>query len=733
MADDTSFMEGYISPTKGRKESQPVQQSSGEEFMSGYMKPGEQLTEQPKVSTGEDVARSVFAKGVRGAAALPGMLGDVPKIFGAEKTTFPTTEEYIQKLSSFSPAVQKALEYKAETGPGRYAGSVAEFLPSAALALLPGGQAPLAARLGLGAVGAAGSGVGSQAVEDFYNLGEIPGKGTPYEAGAKLAGAVAGGLAAPSAASRLASLARGPESVAASRFAAAQAKDITTGTGAADFAAGAAPATAAGKATEALLKSSAAKASDEGVGAYNAAIEGLKQDVAPRIEKTMEGIFNRPIQMFDEQQILNDRIRQTNSQNYTRVMALPEAQFIQSPELTAVMGRLPKGTMEDVLEQMRIRGDNPAEFGLVPKGKSWSISPQGASLKFWDEVKQSLDSQIGSYTDPVTKTIQPGAGRKVANLTGVKSSLVGVLDDAVKDYKNIRFEASELYEARNAVEAGYRYFGDRKPKKLDELRRYVDQKLTPEQKQEFAYGYAAAYRDQLYQNPTDAIRGYFGKLGQFNIDKMRFALGDDAANQLLGSVNTEFLNNSLRQLSGGSQGLGLLKGAGSGYAAGLAGEAAFAGSNILQALSFTMSPTAIAGMILGGAGKAVYTVRERKIADQVLRLASDPNESARLGKLIAENADARSFLAKLYGAIGRNVPPVTAQTAAPMPQKEENQGGRIERASGGRIGAQGKAFNLIKMAELAKRRIGKETEQILDRPDEVVVKALQVANRNLEG
>ena len=707
--------------------------SSGRETDFQFGKIGETF-EKPKVGTGEDVARSALAKGVRGAAAIPGMLGDIPKIFGAETTTFPTTEQYIEKLSSVSPAVKKALEYQPDTTAGRYVGSAAEFLPSAGLALIPGGQAPLAARLGLGAVGAVGSGIGSQAAEDYIRKGAPELAGTGYEAGAKLAGALAGGFAAPSAASRLASLARGPESVAASRLATAQAKDIATGTGAADFAAGAAPATAAGAETRALLKSSAAKASDEGVGAYNAAIQRFSEDVAPRIEKTMEGIFNRPIQMFDETQALNDRIRQVNSQNYTRVMALPEAQAIQSPDLTGVVGRLPKGTIDDVLEQMRIRGENPASYGLTKTKKGWDISPQGASLQFWDEVKQNLDSRIGSLTDPVTKTIKPGSAPEVANLTKLKSDLVTkVLDKAVPDYKDIRFEASELYGARNATEAGYRYFSDRKPKKLDELRRLVDTKLTPEQKEQFAYGYAAAYRDKLYQNPTDALGVYSGKLGQFNIDKMRFALGDDAANQLLGSVNTEFLNNSLRQLSGGSQGLGLLKGAGGGYAAGLAGEAAFAGSNILQGLAFTMSPAAIAGMILGGAGKAVYTVRERKIADQVLRLASDPNESARLGKLIAENADARSFLAKLYGALGRNVPPVTAQTAAPMPQKEENQGGRIERASGGRIGAQGKAFNLIKAAELAKRRISKETEQILDKPDETVVRALQIANRNLEG
>ena len=155
-----------------------------------------QTFEKPKVGTGEDVARSALAKGVRGAAAIPGMLGDIPKIFGAETTTFPTTEQYIEKLSSVSPAVKKALEYQPETTAGRYVGSAAEFLPSAGLALIPGGQAPLAARLGLGAVGAVGSGIGSQAAEDYIRKGAPELAGTGYEAGAKLAGALAGGFAA---------------------------------------------------------------------------------------------------------------------------------------------------------------------------------------------------------------------------------------------------------------------------------------------------------------------------------------------------------------------------------------------------------------------------------------------------------------------------------------------------------------------------------------------------------
>jgi hypothetical protein len=39
----------------------------------------------------------------------------------------------------------------------------------------------------------------------------------------------------------------------------------------------------------------------------------------------------------------------------------------------------------------------------------------------------------------------------------------------------------------------------------------------------------------------------------------------------------------------------------------------------------------------------------------------------------------------------------------------------------------------MRRAEIAKKNIGKHTEALLNKPDETVVKALQIANQNLEG
>jgi hypothetical protein len=58
---------------------------------------------------------------------------------------------------------------------------------------------------------------------------------------------------------------------------------------------------------------------------------------------------------------------------------------------------------------------------------------------------------------------------------------------------------------------------------------------------------------------------------------------------------------------------------------------------------------------------------------------------------------------------------------------------RTERKSGGRVDAKAAAEKLIRAAEIAKKNIGKQTETILDAPDEHVVQALAVANRQIEG
>jgi hypothetical protein len=73
--------------------------------------------------------------------------------------------------------------------------------------------------------------------------------------------------------------------------------------------------------------------------------------------------------------------------------------------------------------------------------------------------------------------------------------------------------------------------------------------------------------------------------------------------------------------------------------------------------------------------------------------------------------------------------------AAPFASErgERNTGGRVARKAGGRVDEKSEVAKLIRAAEVAKKNIGKQTETILDAPDEHVVKALAVANKTFEG
>lgn len=683
----------------------------------------------PEIGTAEDVGRSVLAKGVRGVAAIPGMFGDIPALFGVEQYRPPTTEEYVQKLGGLGSGVKAALDYQPQTAAGRYAGSVAEFAPGM---FIPGGQARLATR-GLSAVGA---GVGSQAVEDVIRESGSPLAGTPYEAVGKAAGAIAGGLAAPSAAGKVANVFKSPETIAAERLAAARASDIATGSARVTPAEGAAievsPIAGGGAKTQQLVKAASTRASEPAIGAYREALADVAQAAPGKVDETLSSIFGRVPQPFVEMDEISRRVKEVNSANYGRVMALPEAQRIQTPELNKVAARISgadKDVYDNIMRSLIREGVDPQSLGLMQTPYGYKIPPAGASLRFWDEVKQGIDAKVSSLYDPTTKALKPGNEKELSSLMGLKNDLVNVLDKAVPEYPKIRFEGRELYGAKDAVDAGRRFFSDADPKKLH-LRRQAIAKLTEDQKQDLAFGFAGALREKMLRNPTQAFADFTGKTGAFNINKMKEALGEENAHRLLGSLNSGMLNNSVRDViatpgSGFQRVGGVLGGAGGGYAAAALAEAANTGANIFQTLAaFNVSLPTVLATLAGASGKAVYNLREKKIADQILRLASDPAQEARLGELIAKNPDARSFMQKSIELLARSTPAVGATTTSGF---EEN---RPQRASGGRLG-NGIAESLMRAADRAKRELSRETEALLDKPDEHIAKALEIAKKHI--
>lgn len=112
-----------------------------------------------------------------------------------------------------------------------------------------------------------------------------------------------------------------------------------------------------------------------------------------------------------------------------------------------------------------------------------------------------------------------------------------------------------------------------------------------------------------------------------------------------------------------------------------------------------------------------------------MALSNDPAQIKQLGELAMKYPSVGQVLGKLTTAA--TAVETTRERTEQQPQRAH--GGRIGRKSGGRVGHHYEAARLVKAAELAKKNHGKQTETILNAPDEHVVKALSVANRSIEG
>lgn len=679
--------------------------------------------EQAKAPWYEDIYRTAIAKGTRGAAAIPGMFGDIASLTGTPNKYLPTTQDIMGRIESISPEVKQALQYEPQNIYSRYLGAAAEFAPAA---LIPGlGVGGLGARL----AGAAGSGFASEAAKDALRGQEGLGA-----AAGTLGAAVAGGMTGTALAQKGAQLTRDvfmPGRSAAMRLAEAQKGDLVTGgrRGAAAsmdeaVSQGVAPATVGGIGTEKLIKEAAGRAGPEARGAFNVAVEQAREQAPSIVTRSIENMFGRAPKAFDEADAIAERVKQLNDANYKRVMSMPAAKAIPQTTLAPIVNRLPKNTINNVLDDMRQQGVNPATMGLVKTPSGYAIPPRGASLRFWDEVKQDLDSQISSLYDPVTKALKPGMNKQAATLTGLKSDLVSTLDKAIPDYQKIRFEAAELYGARNAIEAGYRFFNDNNFRNLHNIKKVADKKLTPDQREDFAFGAAAAYNDLLSKNPSAALSMFGGRNAKFMSDKLSYALGPDRADELIGTINAQNLNMKMKDLSNIAQSSGFSIGdVAAGAGAGALSQLALTGESFLQNLAaFNLAPGALFGLMASMGVKASYNAKERRIGEEILRLASDPAASAQIGRLIREVPEARSFLAKTLSGIARAAPPSAAAAEG------QAAGGRIERASGGRVNM---ADQIMAQIDKARKELQSETGALLNHDDETVVKALKVANERI--
>ena len=352
------------------------------------------------------------------------------------------------------------------------------------------------------------------------------------------------------------------------------------------------------------------------------------------------------------------------------------------------------------------------------------------NLAFWDLVKRDMDLQIRKAEMAGTETYDT---LRAEALKSARKGLVDDLDLAVDSYPIVRKQAGELFGKDNAPEAGMDFY--RRMNSIDraDAVRELGQ-LPPETAQLFRTGWLGELGSEI-SKPNGLISASNKFVGDKNFQQnAKLVLGRDydLVRGRIMAESAQALSRAIKPI----EPTGFLKKAGIGsvVGGGAAGVLAGTAENLVNAFQQAMflGPKELAPVLGGAVAATAITgakeLQSRRIADRAVKLmlSNEPADHVKLSRLLDADPVTANALFKLNT--------VMQATREGEEKPAQADGGRIERASGGRIGLhESEADRLIRMAEIAKKNIGKQTESILNAPDEHVVRALAVANRNLEG
>ena len=726
---------------------QPQQPMSAEELNS-LVAP----KQQPSVGFREDAVRSIgsgLSQGAMGLVGIPGAVEGLGRA-GAQylgynvgsEPVLPTTEK-IKGFVESNPTVKSLTSYEPVHAPNRYLKTAAEFLPGAVIG--PGG-------LALKAAGSLGAGVATQATEDF--LKGTPAQGTGYETALKLAASIPGYMLGSKALSTAKSVGAGsimPGREAEKRIAEAMRGDVIAGgkygapmTPQQAMATGAdiAPAAIAGKRTENLIQGAAGRVDESLQGAFTNAGEAARLRAPINVSDDIDRMFNSNVNPFDRNELLAREAAQVNSANYQSLMASPKAQSVFAPALSRVVSRIPEPELfNKVGKTLVMFGDDPAAMGMIKSRGSWVMNPnQPAHLRVWDQLKKELDSQIGSLKDPVTGRVTDAT--RFSGLNKINSDLKTQLDLVVPQYANVRGAAAEYAGAQNAIELGMKYLKEKDPSVVRNMESIFNgtqrgKTLTPEQKEDFAYGMVGSLKRMMTESDktaNDAFRMFTGPGSKETIRRFETALqplGPDVAQSFVGRAIAESLN---RQVHAFKPQPGFnLKSSIVPTLGGIAGAATQLGENLLMFNMGALNSSTLMSALVGLGGGKLFNAKEARVAARVLEYASDPKQMARLAQLVKDDPNARTFLGKVQSTLssGAKFPAgVSASMSDGQPQQQAS-GGRVGRASGGRLNGASKADMIIAQVDRARKELQRETGSLLNHDDSTIVKALKVANERI--
>lgn len=510
-------------------------------------------------------------------------------------------------------------------------------------------------------------------------------------------------------------------------------------------------------------------AAENMVNRFNQNVEELKQAGNERISTFLQGVYNAPLDAPDLTKQMRAIGQAERDQVFDAARSNPAANAIPSSIIGTDLMSHPavKDAIKAATEDAAIYGDKykitppkftpaqaPQPTGLLDQsgrpimsaGSAASETP--GNLSFWQEVKRRLNDQAESYR----------AGNELAAgeaIDEIRQKLVQRLSTVVPEYKTALDKSSMTFMRQNAPEAGYLFAGNAGKYKLSEVSDLV-KSYTPEQRAIFEQGVASRLNDIASKpNGVNQLFKQFYQDRDFQ-SRMQRALSPEAYNAIRGKIASEkmlqsvgpigIVNPEAQNFAQKVSNVFSNKGAGAlgAVAGGIMIDVVTHSPQILQQMGAgTPVGASLAAMI--AMSSKLATAEQQRIAQRIIPkvLSSDPKDMVALAQILEKNPQAQTVFNRLANgamgatskalALGFSAPSRAAVTRGDEVLKQDTEA-RPQRASGGRIqSVEYGADALIRAADLAKKKNGMQTEQILSAPDEHVVKALKVANHHIEG
>jgi hypothetical protein len=210
--------------------------------------------------------------------------------------------------------------------------------------------------------------------------------------------------------------------------------------------------------------------------------------------------------------------------------AAPIDPVVFSEKIQPILGRLPKGSLEQAYDIARRDGRNPVDIGFEVSPASGDIpamvtvkNPTTETLHY---VKKGMDQTLEQYRNPVTRELDLSGSPGAQVDSQVRKTLARTMRDINPQYDEAMKVWGDDAERINALELGRNVFSPKMDMKAERLRGMVDD-LSEAAREDFRKGVGEAVLDRVRGSRGDvgAMRDIL-KSEEFG-DRVALAFPDD--------------------------------------------------------------------------------------------------------------------------------------------------------------------------------------------------------------